>query len=181
MNDLTGRKFGNLLVVGLEVGKHKCGGKWKCLCVCGGKLSLPASRLLRGSFKSCGCRHFQKRDDNPKWIGHELISGSFMYRIKRDAKRRGFLFEVDAKYLWNLFQNQNEICALSGVAIDLPSTREDERSYNYTASVDRIDSNKGYVVGNIQWIHKEVNCMKWDKQDSDFIAWCEKIVAHSKG
>jgi hypothetical protein len=28
--------------------------------------------------------------------------------------------------------------------------------------MDRIDSNKGYVEGNVQWVYKYVNLMKRD-------------------
>lgn len=26
---------------------------------------------------------------------------------------------------------------------------------------DRIDPNKGYIIGNVQWVHKHINMMKW--------------------
>lgn len=31
-----------------------------------------------------------------------------------------------------------------------------------TASLDRIDSSKGYTIDNVWWIHKQLNWMKWD-------------------
>lgn len=42
--------------------------------------------------------------------------------------------------------------------------------------LDRIDSTKGYIVGNIQWIHKAVNKMKMEFSVADFMAVC-KVVA----
>jgi hypothetical protein len=45
-----------------------------------------------------------------------------------------------------------------------------------TASLDRIDSTKGYIKGNIQWVHKDVNKMKWNWNQSNFINWCKLIT-----
>jgi hypothetical protein len=40
------------------------------------------------------------------------------------------------------------------------------------ASVDRIDSTHGYVLGNIQWVHKDVNKAKMALREDDFISLC---------
>ena len=44
-----------------------------------------------------------------------------------------------------------------------------------TASLDRIDSSKGYVPGNIQWVHKDVNWMKGSFTQEYFVNICKKI------
>jgi hypothetical protein len=51
-----------------------------------------------------------------------------------------------------------------------------KRLYDGTASLDRIDSSKGYTLGNIQWVHKWVNLMKQDMTDQEFIEWCKTIT-----
>lgn len=45
----------------------------------------------------------------------------------------------------------------------------------YTASIDRIDSSKGYIKGNIQIVHKTLNKMKLNMRDEEFIAICEEV------
>lgn len=47
-----------------------------------------------------------------------------------------------------------------------------------TASIDRIDSSKGYTKDNIQWVHKNVNIMKMDQTMDQFLYICKKIVDH---
>jgi hypothetical protein len=42
-------------------------------------------------------------------------------------------------------------------------------------NIDRIDSNQGYIEGNIQWVHKDVNIMKMKMTDEKFIGWCHII------
>ena len=44
-----------------------------------------------------------------------------------------------------------------------------------TASLDRIDSSKGYIEGNVQWVHKSVNIMKCDFSSDIFIGICNQI------
>ncbi len=48
-----------------------------------------------------------------------------------------------------------------------------------TASLDRIDSRLGYEPGNIQWVHKDVNQMKWHLSNDRFIEVCRAVVANS--
>jgi hypothetical protein len=47
-----------------------------------------------------------------------------------------------------------------------------------TASLDRIDSSLGYVRGNVQWLHKDVNWMKNTLDQDRFIELCKAIVNH---
>jgi len=49
-----------------------------------------------------------------------------------------------------------------------------------TASLDRIDSSKGYVRGNIQWVHIAINFMKHSLPEEEFIRWC-CLVAQYRG
>lgn len=55
INDLAGKRFGKLTVIGISGrDKHmKC--IWKCLCDCGTETHAPRQSLLRGEKISCGC------------------------------------------------------------------------------------------------------------------------------
>ena len=62
----------------------------------------------------------------------------------------------------------------------LLSFQSSSRVSDGTASLDRIDSSKGYTIDNVQWVHKKVNMMKKDMSDSEFIAWCNEISSYRK-
>jgi len=47
---------------------------------------------------------------------------------------------------------------LSGIDLEFSKTRKDTQ--NKSVSIDRIDNKKGYIIGNVQWIHKKINIMK---------------------
>ena len=49
-----------------------------------------------------------------------------------------------------------------------------------TASLDRIDSKKGYTIDNIQWVHKDVNKMKMDLQEEDFFRIVKEIYEYKQ-
>lgn len=80
--------------------------------------------------------------------------------------------------MWNLFIIQNRKCALSGLELSFPKTSEDQ---SYTASIDRIDSALGYVEGNVQWVHKDINMMKNKYNQEYFIQMCKLISENSGG
>lgn len=88
------------------------------------------------------------------------------------------------KYLWELFLKQDRKCALSGVPLSFEGKTMENRyasTSKKTASLDRIDSTKGYIKGNVQWVHKIVNLMKQTTNQDEFIEWCRKVAEHRNG
>lgn len=54
--DLTSRRYGNLLVVGIAP-KQGAGSWWHCLCDCGASCVKQAKDLSKANWvQSCGCR-----------------------------------------------------------------------------------------------------------------------------
>lgn len=47
-----------------------------------------------------------------------------------------------------------------------------------TASLDRIDSLKGYTIDNVQWIHKHINYMKIDLTEQEFFHFIKQIYEY---
>lgn len=80
------------------------------------------------------------------------------------------------KYAWNLFIKQGKRCALSGRVLTMDPTSMAAGAS--TASLDRIDSHKGYVRDNVQWVHLVVNDLKSNMQQDEFVAWCRDIATH---
>lgn len=53
--DLTGQRFGKLLVIGREGATPSGYALWRCRCACGREIVVESRRLRRGSIKDCGC------------------------------------------------------------------------------------------------------------------------------
>ena len=49
-----------------------------------------------------------------------------------------------------------------------------------TASLDRIISTNGYTIDNIQWVHKDINELKWDKTYEELLSICKKVVEYAR-
>lgn len=45
-----------------------------------------------------------------------------------------------------------------------------------TASLDRIDNKLPYQIGNLQWVHKNVNIMKRNLTHEQFVGVCRLVV-----
>ena len=169
--DLTGKKIGKLIPIKWTKfnGRHRY---WLCKCDCGNEKEIAATHLIRGLVNSCGCDQFRIGERNNAWKGCGGISGAYFSSIKRHANKRKIQFNVNIEYLWNLFQEQKGKCALSGLDLTFPSKYKER----YTASLDRIDSLKGYNEGNVQWILGDINWMKNNFNQEYFIDICKKIA-----
>ncbi len=110
--------------------------------------------------------------------GYKDISGSYFCIIKAGAKVRNLEFALSLKYLQELLEKQNYKCSLSGVQLIFPTCLSIEGRKQQNASLDRIDSNKGYIEGNVQWVHKIINNIKWELSQEDFVLWCNKVTKH---
>lgn len=115
----------------------------------------------------------QIKTSSNSYEGYQDISMTRWNSMRTSAIKRNLKFELTMQYAWDLYKRQEGKCALSGVPIQFPSNRA---TRDGTASLDRIDSSEGYIEGNVQWLHKDVNRMKWDLSQSDFISFCHLIV-----
>lgn len=168
---IEGQRFGRLVV---ESFSHSVRGyaHWTCLCDCGKRLTMRSSSIRRGLTQSCGCIRVEKQERNDA-VGK--LSASYFRRIKRGAELRGLTFDVTPQQLWDLYTKQNGTCDLTGMPIML------ERPYKpkQTASLDRIDSSKGYTIDNVVWLHKDVNILKNNYSVDEFVGWCRRVAEHS--
>lgn len=177
--DLTGQRFGNYTVIEkVDRPGITQSARWKLLCDCGNEREAYSKALRLGQIKSCGyCNGNGKHN---LWKGVGDLSGSYFDQIKRNATTRKLSFDVSINDLWDLFLKQNRKCNLSGLDISLIKTTRKHEKFSRTASLDRIDSTKGYTIDNIQWVHKVVNQIKWNYDQSFFIDLCSKIAKYNE-
>lgn len=166
--DLTGKKFGQFLVIDRNGTNDFGQSLWNVQCDCGKIFVKKGMNLRRGV--GCGCPE-QRSEHSTTWKGLNDLSGVYLSRLKRGAQQRALEFSITPDYLWNLYEKQQRQCSLSGVDIVLTRSLK-----NQTASLDRIDSNQGYVEGNVHWVHKDINTMKWDFKLEDFLEWCKRVA-----
>lgn len=175
--NLIGMKFGKLIVVD-EAPYHinDPSPYWKCKCECGNETNVRTYTLTSGITKTCGGIHHRTASEHYKWNGYGEISGRYICDIKKHAKQRCVPFTITKKEMWEQFLKQNKSCALTGWPISFCSGKD---KYDTTASLDRIDSTKGYIKENIQWVHKDINWFKRDYPQDEFLKLCAAITNHT--
>ncbi len=145
---------------------------YKVRCDCGTEAyKLPIELLYKDKDFQCEkCAHKENMESIRKKNGEVGgLTKTEHTRLKRSAEKRGYTFEVSIEYLWNLFQEQKQICAITGDYI--PNIKE--------ASLDRIDSSKGYIEGNVQWATQQANLSKHVMTMEQLYEFCRKVLNHA--
>jgi len=155
----------------IESVEPRNGTRWLCRCDCGKEYIIPSKTL--GSKKSIGCfecGRFKLRrffGPIPKWI---------ITQTKMSAKNRRLEFNLSIEYLAKVFEEQKGLCPLTGLSLKFSTAPK--KVEDTTASPDRIDNTKGYIEGNVRFVHKVINIMRKSMSDEEFLYWCQLVVNH---
>lgn len=172
--DLTGQVFGSWTVIGLARVGHEA--RWNCVCVCGNEREQDGSKLRKGG--TVQCKQCRSKEQETYAVGEMPLS--YWNRIIIGAENRGLEFSITPEYAYQGLIDQDFKCALTGASIGFRSIRvcQNQNNIKHTASLDRINSSKGYIVGNMRWLHKDINTLKTNLPDEDFILLCRMVAQH---
>ena len=121
--------------------------------------------------KKCSQSNIQK---NGVFI-YRGLRMSWLKKFETSAKLRGLDWEIDADLVADIYEDQGAKCALTGWDITLPETGHPQLA---NASIDRIDSDFGYLPDNIQLVDKRVNMMKQRYSQDEFLTVCFAVAAN---
>lgn len=172
-----GKRYGQITILkylGKDKNSHSI---YNCVCNCGKNFNVLLNSIKSGNTKTCGCKSRKRGKDHALYAGYEEIRAEYWSRVLRGAKDRKIPLEITIQDAWKVFLQQDRKCSLTGLPIHFPTTRKTTK-YS-TASLDRIDSSKGYTKDNIQWIHKKLQPMKMNMGQVEFLDWCSKIYKHN--
>lgn len=172
IDTIVGKKINNLMIICRTDIKGKGGNyKFKCICDCGKEVN----RIWFYIKNNNGCeqclRKLNKGKNHVQYTGYEEISRTYWSRVISNANLRKLSVTITIEEAYHKFITQNKKCALSNLDISFS---------NKTASLDRIDSLYDYSKENTQWLHKDVNTMKWNLKQEYFIEMCKKVVECQK-
>ena len=153
--DLTGQKFGRLEVIGIAETRHYSHGNqyyWRCRCKCGNICTVSGEHLKSGHTKSCGCLNTETRS---RTHATHKMTDSKVYAIWTNIKQRC------------LNPSNKSFADYGGRGITMyePWVNSFLAFYSYVSqlehygeagySLDRIDNNSGYELGNLRWTTKK--------------------------
>lgn len=164
-----GDKYGQWTVISDKIKRNSPNRNtyWQVVCECGKTGWRFASALVNSKTQSCkSCaRSFTTEDAFMK---------SYLNRVEKRAKVKNIKYDLTESFLTTLIKFQDYKCALSGLPITLRGKWRG--TINQTASLDRINSDEGYIETNVQWLHKDVNMMKLTHDQDYFLELCRAII-----
>ena len=161
--DLTGMRFGRLVVLGMDVeNKSKHDNYWLCKCDCGAIKSATTGNLSYGTVKSCGCLRKEQaiariQEAAKRNVIHGEAGKTALYSVWHAMKQRCTNPKI-SNYQWygakgiKVCAEWNDFAefarwAYSNGYIDRQDVERGQR-----LSLDRIDSRKDYCPENCRWI-----------------------------
>ena len=103
----------------------------------------------------------------------------FLSKSRFSIKRHGEGMNIDENYLREIWNIQKGICPYTGIKMLLPKNTSNKDGIHSLkkASLDRIDSSKGYLKGNVEFVCMAINMAKNSftrEQMKEFL--CEIVV-----
>lgn len=148
--DLTGRRFGRLVVVKRSAPHFSPNGKrstmWLCRCDCGNEVTAFSQNLVRGRTRSCGCYNDEARRKRSRTHGE---TDTRLYGIWCGMKRRchnqkdeGYsTYGARGITVCDEWRNSYEAFRDWAVA----------HGYGDGLTIDRQNNDKGYSPDNCRW------------------------------
>lgn len=177
--NLVGQRFGKLVVdkkLG-NTGKNKRLLYWNCICDCGNIVEVSTNNLRQGKTKSCGCH----RNEFRKLKGQEAAVNRLLGSYKNTAKSKGLEFKLDKFQFLKLVTGRCSYCGVEPQNTVKPTHADDrdpERWFTYNG-IDRVDSTKGYIEGNVVSCCTTCNFAKRTMPKEEFLSWINRVYKHS--
>lgn len=96
-----------------------------------------------------------------------------------DKGRYGHRYEcnIDTNHLKEVWENQKGVCPYTGIRMILPESKKAFRKCRSIekASLDRIDTTKGYVKGNVEFVCQGINFAKHDYSKEEVLQFVNHI------
>lgn len=169
LQDLTGKVFNRVTVLGLFDRRKTKGGygkiQWLCKCHCGQEFTAESQNLKKRT-KGCGCQKGKPRlPGEVRWIRR------YMKMYRGNAKQKDREFALTFSEFERLIKSNCYYCGKAPTAL-LNKEFSDFR----VNGLDRVDNSQGYNLSNIVPCCKLCNRMKFSLSQNEFFEHLTNIV-----
>lgn len=103
----------------------------------------------------------------------------FLNKGHGSVKKHLHTMNIDEKYLKQLWERQKGICPYTGIKMILPETTHKSHQIKSLkrASLDRIDSSKGYLKDNVEFVCYAINSAKNNFKKEEMKSFIKEIIS----
>ena len=199
--DLTGKRFGRLIVINRAGSNKHRASLWECICDCGNSITTTGNALRCGHTKSCGCIQKEKGSQN---LINFMTKGNRSRGHLSHGGRKTKLYKkwcsMKARCYYPVFDHYDRYGG-RGIAVceewreNFAAFREWALANGYQdgLELDRIDNNGNYEPSNCRWTSREEQVRNRSNTlfatlngvTKPFAVWCEEYdvnykTAHAK-
>ncbi len=179
LKDLVGERYDTHTVIERAEDDPRYGPAWLCRCDCGEEKVLTSNHLRtakrQGTQIICGCRPTLAA--LPK--GHAAFNALYTKWRYRAQQRKPVPFELSKEEVWELIQQPCHYCGVDPYHV-WPTTGHTNGAITYQG-LDRLDSERGYVAGNVVPCCGTCNKAKLAMSVEEFRAWVCRVHQHWAG
>lgn len=151
LRDLTGKRFGKLIVLSIAYKKSAKGSRtriyWNCKCDCGKEIITRSDYITSGQSISCGCSKIMRLTKHGE-------SRTRLYRIYDRMKQR--CYNPNHEHYKDYGGRGIIICNDWLSCFDNFSKWAKENGYNDFLTLDRINPNEIYCPDNCRWVNMKI-------------------------
>lgn len=182
--DLTGQRFGRLVVLESFESFTNRRMVWRCQCDCGNVKHVATNHLRDGATTSCGClrtelgtarlQNYIKKNGSSRRGEYGQSNKTRLYlSYGRSARRRNIEFSLSQDEFINITSKNCYYCGVEPMTISKSKGTFGQYVHN---GVDRLDSNVGYVLNNCVPCCWMCNRAKLDSPLDEFLAWIDRLL-----
>ena len=176
--DLTGQRYGRLVVQNFSHFNSHHVAMWVCKCECGKQRIICGTSLTRGRTKSCGCLHDEKAKERATRHNEAHTS---LYYVWQAMRMR--CFNKNDKGYKNYGGRGITVCAQWNKDYVAFRNWAINNGYKPGLSIDRIDNNKGYCPENCRWATRSQQnnntrrtlLIEYQGRTDTLSWWCKKL------
>ncbi len=190
--ELLDKTFGRLKILSIN---HAVGKQPMCICECscGNKKSINLYSILSSRTTSCGCVRKEVSKNNAKKMHPFGVEALTKKRSNLDyqkqtlinilygqyigsANKRKINFVLSIEEFKDIINSKN--CYHCGTSTKNKLTRN-KKTLEYLG-IDRLDSSKGYEIGNVVPCCAICNRAKYTLNDQNFYSWARNLVKYQE-